>query len=83
MRQFAMIATALSLLAATGATVQADALQGGPVKNGNQCFKASPQSGGDRANGFGYWTACPATASASVAATPSTPRATRRARASR
>jgi hypothetical protein len=70
MRYFTMTVTALTMLAATAAIAQADALQGGPVKQGNKCFIASPQSGGDRANGFGYWGDCPATASASVAATP-------------
>jgi hypothetical protein len=75
MRGFAMTVTALSMFAAMVVTAQADALQGGPVKQGNQCFNASPSSGGDRANGFGYWGACPATASATVA---TTPRVTRR-----
>jgi hypothetical protein len=75
MRRLAMTVTALSMFAAMGATAQADALQGGPNKKGNQCFISSPMSGGDRANGFGYWGACPDTASASVA---TTPRVTRR-----
>jgi hypothetical protein len=80
MRQFAMTVTALSMFAAMMATAHADALQGGPIKQGNQCFISSPMSGGDRANGFGFWGACPATASATVA---TTPRVTRRNRATR
>jgi hypothetical protein len=70
MRGLAITVTALSMFVAMGLSAQADALQGGPVKQGNQCFNASPSSGGDRANGFGYWGACPATASATVATTP-------------
>jgi hypothetical protein len=80
MRGFAVTVTALSMFAAMAVTAQADALQGGPVKKGNQCFNASPMSGGDRANGFGYWGACPETASANVA---TTPRVTSRNRARR
>jgi hypothetical protein len=75
MRQFAMTLTALSMFVAMAATAHADANQGGPIRQGNQCFTPSPQSGGDRANGFGYWSACPQNASASVA---TTPRVTRR-----
>jgi hypothetical protein len=82
MRGFAITVAAVSMLAAGAISAQADALQGGPIQQGNKCFKASPQSGGDRANGFGYWEDCPKPASAS--ATPSTtPRVTRRNRATR
>ena len=70
MRGFVMTVAAASMFAAMGATAQADALQGGPVKQGNQCFNASPLSGDHRSNGFGYWGACPQSASASVATTP-------------
>jgi hypothetical protein len=68
----------LTMFAAMVAAAHADALQGGPIKQGNQCFHASPMSGDHRANGFGYWGACAQTASASVA---TTPRVTRRNRA--
>jgi hypothetical protein len=70
MRVLSMTVTALSMFVALMATAQADALQGGPIRQGNQCFNAAPSSGGDRANGFGYWAACPAAASTSVATTP-------------
>jgi len=54
------------------APVRADNLQGGPAKNGTQCFKMSP--GNDREQRFGSWGACPQTASK-----PATQRQTRRA----
>ncbi len=79
MRQFTMIATALTMFAAMMATAQAENIMGGPARNGNQCFKYA--TGVDQKDGrFGSWGACPQTASASVAATP-TPRTTRRSRA--
>jgi hypothetical protein len=61
MRQFIMTVMALTAFGAMMATAQADALHGGPIKNGNQCFKYSP---GRRVDArFGYWGACPQTAS--------------------
>jgi hypothetical protein len=83
MRGFAVTVAAVSMLAAGAISAQADALQGGPIQKGNQCFVDSPMTGGPKSNGFGYWADCPKTASASVAATPSTPRVTRRHRATR
>jgi hypothetical protein len=77
MRGFAIAVAAVSMLAAGAVTAQADANQGGPIRQGNQCWNASPSSGQVNANGFGYWGACPATASAPVA---STPRVTRKKR---
>jgi hypothetical protein len=44
----------------------ADNLQGGPAKNGSQCFKLSP--GNDREQRFGSWGACPQTASTAASA---------------
>ncbi len=75
MRGFAIAVAAFSILAAGALTAQADVNQGGPVRQGNQCWNASASSGSHTANGFGYWAACPAPASASVAAAP---RATRK-----
>jgi hypothetical protein len=69
MRGFAITVAALSILAAGAVTAQAD-VNYGPVKQGSQCWNASPSSGDHRANGFGYWGACPAPASGSVATTP-------------
>jgi hypothetical protein len=74
MRGLAITVAALSMLAAGAVAAQADANQGGPIKKGNQCWHASPMSGGINANGFGFWEACPATASTPVA----TPRAARK-----
>jgi hypothetical protein len=70
MRGFAITVAAVSMLAAGAISAQADALQGGPIQQGNKCWKASPSTGGTNANGFGYWADCPAAASASVATTP-------------
>jgi hypothetical protein len=69
MRKFIMMATTLTAFGAMMATAHADVLNGGPVKNGNQCFKLSPGRPVDQR--FGYWGACPETASTS---TPTTPR---------
>ena len=71
MRQFIMTVTALTAFGAMVATAQADAINGGPIKNGNQCFKLSPGRSVDAR--FGYWSACPETASASTATTPRRP----------
>jgi hypothetical protein len=59
MRQM-MTLMALTALGAMMVTAQADALHGGPIKNGNQCFKYHGLSKDSR---FGYWGACPQTAS--------------------
>jgi hypothetical protein len=81
MRQFATIVTAVTVFGAMAATAQADSINGGPLKQGNQCWTSSPMST-DKDSRWGYWGACPQSASASVATTP-TPRVTRRNRASR
>jgi hypothetical protein len=74
MRQFIMTVTALTAFGALVASAQADNLQGGPMKNGSQCFKYS--SGVDAKDGrFGSWGACPQAASTS---TPPAPTAARR-----
>jgi uncharacterized membrane protein len=49
------------------APAQADALQGAPMKIGNQCFKFSQTQ--ERDARFGSWNACPETASVAVAPT--------------
>jgi hypothetical protein len=77
MRQFMMTIMALTAFGAMIATAQADAIQGGPMRNGNQCFKYSPGIGHD--SRFGYWGAC--SQAASTAAAAATPRSTRRGRA--
>jgi hypothetical protein len=56
MRQFMMPVTALVAFAAMLATAQAEILHGGPIKNGNQCFKYS--AGNDKDGRFGTWGAC-------------------------
>ena len=68
MRQFMLTVTALTAFGALVATAQADAIHGGPMQNGNQCFKHSPGNAKD--GRFGYWAACPQAAA--------TPRSTRR-----
>jgi hypothetical protein len=71
MRTLAITVAAVSMLAAGAVTALADANQGGPIKQGNQCWNPSPMSGQHTANGFGYWGACPTPASTAV-----TPRVT-------
>jgi hypothetical protein len=56
MRQFMMMAAALTAFGALVATAQADALHGGPTQNGKLCFKHHGPSKDSR---FGYWDACP------------------------
>jgi len=68
MRQFMMTVMALAAFGAMGTTTQAEILHGGPMKNGNQCFKYS--SGNDKDGRFGTWGACPQTASVRPSAPP-------------
>lgn len=68
MRQFMMTVTALAAFAAMVATARADILQGGPLKNGNKCFKYS--AGNDKDGRFGTWGACSKEASGSLRAAP-------------
>jgi hypothetical protein len=69
MRQFVITAAALTAFGALVATAQAEILNGGPMRNGSQCFKHHGISKDSR---FGYWDACPQAAA--------TPRSTRRGR---
>jgi hypothetical protein len=67
MRQFTISAAAATVFAALLASVpaQADSLNGAPEKAGNQCFTFSV--GQQREARFGYWGACPQTASVAAA----------------
>jgi len=71
MRQFTIsAATATAFVALlVGVPAQADSLSGAPPKNGSQCYKFSPTAG-SRDSRWGYWSACPQTASATVAPAP-------------
>ena len=66
MRQFTLSVVALTAFAAMLTAAQADALNGQPAKKGNQCFSYSPNAG-HRGGEFGYWGACPQTASVAIA----------------
>jgi hypothetical protein len=68
MRQFMMTATALAAFGAMLAAAQAEILHGGPMRNGNQCFKYS--AGNDKDGRFGTWGACPQAASVRPSAQP-------------
>jgi hypothetical protein len=68
MRQFMMTMTAVAAFGAMVASAQAEILHGGPVKNGNQCFKYS--AGNDKDGRFGTWGACPQAASVRPSAAP-------------
>ena len=68
MRQFMVAVTAVAAFGAMVAAAQAEILHGGPLKNGNQCFKYS--SGNDKDGRFGAWGACPQSASAKPSVAP-------------
>jgi hypothetical protein len=68
MRQFMMTVTAVAAFGAMVAAAQAEILHGGPVKNGNQCFKYS--AGNEKDGRFGSWNACPQAASVKPAPAP-------------
>jgi len=78
MRGFAMTATAVAMFAAMVISAQADAIHGGPIRQGNKCFKLSPGATIVESR-FGTWIDCPQPASTSV----TTPRVTRRNNSSR
>ena len=64
MREFTVFAAAAAVAAVlTMGPAKAD-YHFGPVQNGDQCWKVSPS-----AKDFGYWSACPKPASATVART--------------
>ena len=73
MRGFAMTATAVAMFAAMVISAQADDIHGGPMRQGNKCFKFSP-SADIKESRFGAWVDCPQTASTPA----TTPRTTRR-----
>jgi hypothetical protein len=73
MRQFMITIMTLTAFGALAATAQAETLNGGPTRNGDQCFK---HHGFSKDSRFGYWEACPGTTAAAT-----TPRSTRRNRA--
>jgi hypothetical protein len=68
MRQSMMTVTFLAAFAAMVATAQAEILHGGPIRNGNQCFKYS--AGNDKDGRFGTWGACSQEASGRPRAAP-------------
>jgi hypothetical protein len=70
MRQFTISGVAATVFAAllASAPAQADILGGASAKNGSQCFTYSV--GQARDGRFGYWGACPQTASVAVAPAP-------------
>ena len=77
MRQFMMSAVALTAFGVMLTGAQADNLNGQPPQKGSQCYKMSTTSG-ERDSRWGYWAACPQTASATGA-----PRQARKHRSSR
>jgi hypothetical protein len=77
MRQFTLSVAALAAFGFMLTAAQADSLNGQPPQKGSQCYKFSPTSG-SRDSRWGYWEACPQTASAAVA-----PRQARKHRSSR
>jgi hypothetical protein len=67
MRQFTISAAAATVFVAllASAPARADSLGGASAQNGKQCFSYSV--GQQRDGRFGYWGACPQTASVAVA----------------
>jgi hypothetical protein len=76
MRKFTISLAATTAFAALLASAPAMAeYHFGPTKDGDKCWHGSgvvaiPGRVGGPSNGFGYWGACPQTASATVAPTP-------------
>jgi len=71
MRQITLSAVATTFAALlVSIPAQADNLVGQPLQKGDQCFNFSTGSGGIRDSRWGYWGACPKTASAAVAPAP-------------
>jgi hypothetical protein len=66
MRQFMLSAVALTAFGVMLTGAQADNLNGAPPQKGSQCYSFSTTSG-SRDSRWGYWGACPQTASAAVA----------------
>ena len=66
MRQLMLSAVALTAFGVMLTAAQADNLNGQPPQKGDQCYKFSRTSGSRDAR-WGYWEACPQTASAAVA----------------
>lgn len=66
MHKLMLSAVAMTAFATMLVPAQAE-LMWGPTKNGSQCWQSSA---GWSKDGFGYWGACPATASTPVAAKP-------------
>jgi hypothetical protein len=65
MRHFLITAAAMTAFAALLASVPARAdVNYGPKQNGDQCWKSA--AGYDREGRYGYWSACPQTASVVV-----------------
>ncbi len=77
MRQFMLSTVALTAFGVMLTAAQADTLNGGPQQKGNECYTFSTTSG-PRDSRWGYWGACPQTASVAVA-----PRHVRKHRSSR
>jgi hypothetical protein len=68
MREFTVSAAAMTVLAVLLASAPASAERNwGPIKNGNQCWKEQSNTSGINAGTWGYWAACPETASVAVA----------------
>jgi len=69
MHKFSVYTVATIALAAVFASAPARAdFNYGMAKNGNQCWKASPDWTGSSGGMYGYWSDCPAPAAAVAAA---------------
>ena len=68
MRKFMISAAAFAAFGAMMTVAQAEVINGAPIKNGNQCFSTSASMG--REARYGFWAACPETASVTVAPAP-------------
>ncbi len=66
MTKFALLTAAAFALAFAAAPASAE-MNYGPVKNGNQCWKGSPNhTAGSNGGTWGYWDACPTAAGATA-----------------
>jgi hypothetical protein len=69
MTKFTVYAAATFALVGLSVPAIAD-INGGPVKNGGQCWSNSVLQNGSNGSTWGYWGSCPKTASTAPAGTP-------------
>jgi hypothetical protein len=67
MKQFSYALAAVAVAALFASAPAKAEYNYGPTKNGAQCWTTSPNHSGSNGATWGYWGACPATASVAIA----------------